>query len=170
MAGRKMARRLTAVASDPGACTGVRELAEWALRAEGDGADLADLEEIVVGLADRIDAEMVELPKDKDGAPIHIGDTVCDPSGSDCTVISLHLYGEEAPSWMADVDIRAYGQTVTARRGQSELTHELPDSWERIADDVETLVWLDDEDEERSRRELAARIRRMAWKDGKSDD
>ena len=27
-------------------------------------------------LADRIDAEMVELPKDADGVPIHVGDTV----------------------------------------------------------------------------------------------
>lgn len=34
-------------------------------------------------LADRIDAEMVELPKDRDGVPIHVGDTVytsCAPS------------------------------------------------------------------------------------------
>lgn len=27
-------------------------------------------------IADRIDAEMMELPKDKDGEPIHVGDTI----------------------------------------------------------------------------------------------
>ncbi|MDD6566952.1 MAG: hypothetical protein PUF11_09260, partial [Parafannyhessea umbonata] len=35
-------------------------------------------------LADRIDAETVELPRDRDGVPIHVGDTV---------------YGEDGRAW-----------------------------------------------------------------------
>jgi hypothetical protein len=38
----------------------------------------------VSDLADRIDAEMVELPRGKDGSPIHVGDTV---------------YGEDGRAW-----------------------------------------------------------------------
>lgn len=33
-------------------------------------------------LADRIDSEMVELPKDKDGVPIHVGDVMEWPYGN----------------------------------------------------------------------------------------
>lgn len=76
MACRKIARRLVEVASDPGECTGVRELAEWALRAEGDGADLADLEEIVVGLADASGMPTLPVPTDADGNAARIGDVL----------------------------------------------------------------------------------------------
>ena len=42
-------------------------------------------------LADRIDREMVELPKDKDGVPIHAGDTL-DGYGKTIEVVELR-YG-----------------------------------------------------------------------------
>lgn len=42
---------------------------------------------------------------------------------------------------------------------------ERPDSWERIADDIETVVPINDEDDERLRHELADRIRRLAAKE-----
>lgn len=76
MSGRKIARRLTEVARDPGECTGVRELAEWALRAEGDGADLAELEEIVVGLADASGMPTLPAPTDADGNAVRVGDVL----------------------------------------------------------------------------------------------
>lgn len=37
---------------------------------------MSKISDELLALADRIDAEMVELPKDRDGAPIHVGDTV----------------------------------------------------------------------------------------------
>ena len=50
------------------------ELRKWCDESDVDGGACDELRV----LADRIDAEMVELPKDADGAPIHVGDTVWD--------------------------------------------------------------------------------------------
>ena len=103
-------------------------------------------------LADRVDDEMVELPKDKDGRPIHVGDTVygC-RSGMKMTISELRM--------------TTNGWLISTNRGyltDAEVTHTRPDSWERIADDIETVVPIDDEGDERFRRELADRIRRLA--------
>lgn len=112
-------------------------------------------------LADRIDAEMVELPRDRDGAPIHVGDTVwnANKDAIECTVTSIELYEDITKIFTSCRGTEA----IVSPTG---LTHNRPDSWERIADDVETLVWLDDEDEERLRKELAERIRRLAKEGG----
>lgn len=48
------------------------EIRKWCDEADVDGNACDELCE----LADRIDREMVELPKDADGVPIHVGDTV----------------------------------------------------------------------------------------------
>lgn len=106
----------------------------------------------LLALAGRIDAEMVELPKDADGEPIHVGDTVygC-RSGMKMTISELRM--------------TANGWLISTNRGyltDAEVTHTRPDSWERIADDIETVVPIDDEGDERFRRELADRIRRLA--------
>lgn len=80
-------------------------------------------------LADRIDAEMVELPKDADGRPIHVGDTVygC-RSGMKMTISELRM--------------TANGWSISTSRGyltDAELTHTRPDSLESIADELEGL-------------------------------
>lgn len=62
---------------------------------------------VLIGLADRIDAEMVELPKDAGGEYIHIGDVMewCD-SGETLTVegigsdVLFYIDGENA-EWTA---------------------------------------------------------------------
>ena len=46
------------------------ELREWGYGFCGDTYD------VVTAIADRIDSEMVEFPKDADGVPIHVGDKV----------------------------------------------------------------------------------------------
>lgn len=57
-------------------------------------------------LADRIDREMVELPRDKYWAPIHLGDTVWSvDDGMEFTVTSITLYADGA----AKVDASCYG-------------------------------------------------------------
>lgn len=107
-------------------------------------------------LADRIDAEMIELPKDADGMPIHVGDTV---------------YGCRSGMKMAISELRmtANGWLISTSRGyltDAEVTHAQPDSWKRIADELEE--WSEDnrvngDDEIFSRaREIASRIRRLA--------
>lgn len=109
----------------------------------------------ILALADRIDSEMVELPRDKDGVPIHVGDTVygC-RSGMKMTISELRM--------------TANGWSISTSRGyltDAEVTHTRPDSWEHIAYDIETVVTIDDEDDERFRHELADRIRNLAKKE-----
>lgn len=83
----------------------------------------------LLALADRIDAEMVELPRDADGKPIHLGDTVYDLDGYEHMVVSLRLYGEEDPWWTVSIGMDVWVHP-------SCLTHERPDSLERIADEL----------------------------------
>jgi hypothetical protein len=80
------------------------EIREFLRRARADGLmDLSELDAI----ADRIDAEMVELPRDRDGEYIHIGDVMewCD-SGETLTVegigsdVLFYIDGENA-EWTA---------------------------------------------------------------------
>ena len=128
------------------------EIRKWCDRVDVDG----DACEKPRDLADRIDAEMVELPKDADGEPIHVGDTV---------------YGCRSGMKMIISELRmtANGWSISTSRGyltDAEVTHTRPDSWERIAYDIETVVPIDDEGDERFRRELADRIRRLAAKEG----
>ena len=118
-------------------------------------------EQVFTRLADLIDvmtdtelAErgLVRLPVDADGEYIHVGDTVygC-RSGMKMTISELRM--------------TANGWSISTSRGyltDAEVTHTRPDSWERIADDIETVVPIDDEGDERLRHELADRIRRLA--------
>ena len=116
------------------------------------------MSEDLVSVADRIDAEMVELPRDADGKPIHLGDTVYNHTGREREVTSLlRLQGKDCPMWMVSVGVDGY----VSPRG---LTHERPDSLERIADDLD--AWCDRTDVDGNAcgepRGLAERIRRLA--------
>ena len=112
-------------------------------------------------IADRIDFEMVELPNDADGEPIHVGDTVFVKSGNgeEETVSSITLTGGTAAVTTACRGIKAGFRPA-------ELTHKRPDSWERIAYDIETVVSIDDDGDMRFRRELADRVRRLSKEGG----
>lgn len=92
-----------------------------------------DIDELSA-LADRIDSEMVELPKDADGVPIHVGDTVFVKSGDgeEETVSSITLTGGTAA-----VTTACRGIKVGFRPEQ--LTHNRPDSLKRIAGELEGL-------------------------------
>ena len=119
-------------------------------------------------IADRIDAEMVELPRGKDGRHIHVGETV---------------YGEDGKAWhvrgvvlcSASVTERRFSVKAVcddgAKRGLRPewLSHERPDSFELIADELEK--WCDSVDVDGDAcdkpRDLADRIRRLAEEDDK---
>lgn len=94
------------------------------------GYDIDDL----CAIADRIDSEMVELPKDADGVPIHVRDTVFVKfgDGEEETVSSITLTGGTAAVTTACRGIKAGFRP-------EELTHERPDSLNRIIDDIETF-------------------------------
>lgn len=118
-------------------------------------------------LANRVDNEMVELPKDRDGKPIHIGDTVYahgfpdGNGGATCEVCSIEF--NEGRTTKA---VLRYSGIVTYRT-PSSLTHELPDSWERIADELD--AWCDrvdvDGDACKKPRDIVERIRKLAAKE-----
>ena len=111
-------------------------------------------------LANRIDNEMVELPLDMDGVPIHIGDTAYLYNGFKAEVKSIEFNQGE--------------QTVIFTVGcngfypPSAFTHTVPDSWWRIANELE--AWCDrvdvDGDACDKPRDLAERIGKLAEKEG----
>ena len=120
-------------------------------------------------VADRVDDEMVELPRGKDGRPIHVGDTVYGEDGRAWHVRGVTI-GEKSIAHPEHV-IRATSDAEQLRYLKPEwLTHERPDSWERIADELD--AWCDKVDVDRDAceepRALARRIRRLAErKDGR---
>lgn len=106
------------------------ELRDWVRRARADEhMDLRELDSI----ADRIDVEMVELPRDRDGVPIHVGDTVYRDSGRKATVARIELsLGENG------IDFSVHGNFFIL--SPENLTHTRPDSLESIADELERYV------------------------------
>lgn len=133
------------------------ELRQWSDESDsGDGA-CDELRE----LADRIDREMVELPKDRDGKIIHIGDTVYRDGVDKLDVYGINLMrnalivgcmnqdGEICPCFPTDV------------------THERHDSLERIADDIEAYLMDNPRIDESTLCDWAVRIRNLAKKESK---
>ncbi len=89
-------------------------------------------------LADRIDREMVELPKDADGVTIRIGDVVYGSSGVAWVVVCLRM---SKFGWIVEMD------NVPFFYEPDDLTHKNPrlnDSLECIADELEEAEdWCD---------------------------
>lgn len=81
-------------------------------------------------LADRIDAEMVELPKDADGVPIHVGDTVYLDDGRKAEVTHIDLM------WGTSC-IACFASGKDHDCFPSGISHTRPDSFEHIARDLE---------------------------------
>lgn len=133
------------------------ELREWASHAMvNKHADVHELSAI----ADRIDAEMAELPKDRDGVPIHVWDTVYDENGMACEVVSIG-FGR----WSGGVMVHAVdGFSQWRDLIPKWLTHTRHDSWERIADELDEMVDAADSADDRCEKlaDLAERIRKLA--------
>lgn len=118
-------------------------------------------------IADRIDAEMVELPRGKDGKPIRVGETV---------------YGEDGKAWcVRGVVIGQWTEhtksPVVYAMGDSGkwrnllpwlLTHERPDSCESIAQELEDMsehFRATDKESFSALLDFADRIRKLAKKE-----
>lgn len=108
-------------------------------------------------IVDRIDAETVELPKDKDGEPIHVGDKVyLDDGRMACvTEIDIERECEAIDCWDGSKHVAYH---------PSGITHERPDSWELIADDLDEMVDAADSADDMCEilANFADRIRRLA--------
>jgi hypothetical protein len=120
-------------------------------------------------VADRIDAEMVEWPLGADGRPIKPGQTVYKAVNGDDGEYVIHSLRYSVPGWV--VLIKRVGADASCIVRPDVLTHERPDSWERIAQELEE--WSEDnrvngDGEVFSRAaEFSERIRRLAEKEGK---
>lgn len=136
-----------------------RAIREWCDINCNEYADDYDCGELRA-IADRIDREMVELPKDADGEPIHIGDVV---------------YGNNGVAWtVAGLRISEFGWRVRVGKYpyycvSGILTHKEPepdDSLERIVEELEE--WSEDNRINGNREvfdragDLADRIRKLA--------
>lgn len=120
----------------------------------------------VSDLADRIDAEMVELPRGNDGKPIKPGQTVYKAINGDLSEYVVHSLRYSVPGWV--VLIKRADKDASCIVRPDVLTNECPDSWERIADELDNLrltaatyrhLEACDED---AIHDLAKRIRKMA--------
>lgn len=103
------------------------EIREWCDEADPEGEMFWKIRY----LADRIDAEYVELPVDKDGVHIKVGDTVHREKWGEKRVRWIEFHGDY---WMVALS-SGLGRVLYGKPG--ELTHERPDSLERIADEIE---------------------------------
>lgn len=108
-------------------------------------------------LADRIDREMVELPRDANGVPIHVTDLVYMDDGRRACVTEIDIEREcEA--------IDCWDGSKHVAYHPSGITHERPDSWELIADDLDEMVDAADSADDMCEilANFADRIRRLA--------
>lgn len=87
-------------------------------------------------VTDHIEAEMVELPRDADGVPIHVGDTVYLKDGREADVRRINISSDHSS---IDFQTRCDGSIFVAAE-PTRFTHERPDSPERIPQETEDML------------------------------
>ena len=132
------------------------EIREFVRRSYADEhMDLSELDAIT----DRIDAEMVELPKDVDGEYIRVGDTVYLDDGREVHVSRVNIARDHTS---IDSGPRGNGPLFFAIE-PTRFTHTRPDSLESIADELD--AWVDRPASYKEYKEFhtfANRIRKLA--------
>lgn len=111
----------------------------------------------------RIGREMIELPRDRNGVPINVGDTAYLPSGDVFHVVEI-IYTKEG------ICIKCKTSGATFHEFTPfNVSHEYPDSWERIMDDLKELSVNSDDKYHISTThrmmQLADRIRKLSEKE-----
>ena len=109
------------------------EIRKWC---EDDGEGAMRTIKQLYTLADRVDREMVELPLDRDGVPIHVGDTVYLEDGRMAEAYSIKFKNCET-NVLCRTPSGCYGYVY---RLPNKLTHNCPDSFGRIADDMDNFA------------------------------
>lgn len=138
------------------------EIREWCK--DLDSEDVICTTFDLYALADRIDREMFELPKDMDGAPIHVGDMVYLDDGRIAIVDAVEFIQEFGGR------IKCFNSKYGyANRSPEEVAHESHDSFERIADELDEMVDAADHPNDTYEKiaDLAERIRKLAAKEDK---
>lgn len=113
----------------------------------------------LLALADRVDTEMVELPKDADGREVPLDTRELVHKGETSDVLRI-AYSVPLGCWVADLAETSEHPLISSCY--------LPDSWERIADEL--VEWCNSVDVDGDScdvpRVLAERIRKLAEKEG----
>lgn len=136
------------------------KMREWVDTCCVDCIDKDDCDELRA-IADSVDDEMMELPRDRDGVPIHVGDTVWDvEDGMEFEVRSITLRAGIATK------VNAFRDGCDAYVSPTYFTHTRPDSLERIADELDEQAGSITKDgytwQEDAIHDLAERIRKLA--------
>ena len=110
-------------------------------------------------IADRIDAEMLELPRDRDGVPIHVGDTAWFVGRDD-----VELKVDHITFFKDKTRVVAMSDEHAVYSNPADFIHGRPDSWERIADELDEMVDASDSSDDRCEKlaDFADRIRKLA--------
>lgn len=119
--------------------------------------------EFLRGLACRIDKTMVEWPLGADKKRIKPGQTVYDPCGGEWDVTGVVF---PIIPGIALVTLEHDGTEIT--RFSVDLTHERPDSWERISQELEDMsenFRATDKESFSALLDFADRIRRLAGRE-----
>ena len=106
----------------------------------------------------------MRLPLDADGVPIRIGDTVYANDGSEFRVRSITVTSEGSAIGVNPLD----GFCFCPSMKQERLSHRAPepaDSWERIADEIESYYKAHAFINQSTLDEFADRIRKLAKKE-----
>lgn len=121
--------------------------------------------------ADRIDAEMVEWPLGADKKPIKPSQTVYKAINGDDGEYVVYSLRCSVPGWVAL--IKRVGTDSSCIVRPDVLTHERPDSWSRIADELDE--WRFEHmldlvaDDLNDLRLFADRIRRLAKREASDE-
>lgn len=114
--------------------------------------------------------DFVEMPNDADGEPIRLGSRRYDDNGNEVIIKRITFFDNKEPTVMGHVD--GHKDFFLTQFNCDELHSKRPDSFERIADELDEIAYLtivgsectaDDIDHFHN---MAARIRRLAGGDG----
>lgn len=137
------------------------KMREWVDTCCVDYVDKADCDELRA-LADRVDKEMVELPRDADGVPINVGDTVYLKDGRKYHVSRVNIARDHTS---INVNPCGTGRLFFSIE-PTRFTHTRHDSFERIADELDEQAGSLTKDgytwQEDAIHDLADRIRKLA--------
>lgn len=97
------------------------------------GEDCYELSKIILGLCDT--SNMVELPLDKDGQVIRVGDTVYDEAKRKLEVDSIRFYQSNV-----QVAVTMRGEYSNLIYYPSELTHKSPVTAQELSDYMQAVI------------------------------
>lgn len=104
-------------------------------RSAGNTTYEEDMNKLLARIIDLCDtSNMIELPVDKDGEPIHIGDVLYDDDGREISVSSIR-YSEEY-----NAVITCYGEKFAGTYTGAQLTHKTSVTVQTISERMQSVI------------------------------